>query len=276
MILAAGRGERMRPLTDKLPKPLLKVGGVSLIERLIQALVSAGLKDILVNHAHLGQHIVETLGDGRRYAANIVYSHESEGELETGGGIFRALDLLSDPFLVVNGDILTDYPFNHLLGTLSSEDPSLQGLAQLLIRRDEVSAPFALSQSKPMHPSTLRQAQDMPSSGRTDFKHHLIMSGLAHIVLVNNPPHHPQGDFHLTRNRVTAQGANKLTFSGIGVYRKALFQNCSPGKFSLAPVLRAAMDAGEISGEHYAGRWWDIGTPERLAQLDAQYLADPW
>ena len=187
MILAAGRGERMRPLTDKLPKPLLKVGGVSLIERLIQALVSAGLKDILVNHAHLGQHIVETLGDGRRYAANIVYSHESEGELETGGGIFRALDLLSDPFLVVNGDILTDYPFNHLLGTLSPGSPS--------------------------------------------------PPGLAYIVLVNNPPHHLQGDFHLMGNRVTAQGANKLTFSGIGVYRKALFQNCSPGKFSLAPVL---------------------------------------
>ena len=226
MILAAGRGERMRPLTDKLPKPLLKVGGVSLIERLIQALVGAGLKDILVNHAHLGQQIVETLGDGRRYAANIVYSHESEGELETGGGIFQALELLSDPFLVVNGDILTDYPFNHLFGTLSARDPS--------------------------------------------------MSGLAHIVLVDNPPHHPQGDFHLMGNRVTVQGAGKLTFSGIGVYRKALFQNCRPGKFPLAPVLRVAMDAGEITGEHYAGRWWDIGTPERLAQLDGQYLADPW
>ena len=219
MILAAGRGERMRPLTDKLPKPLLKVGGVSLIERLIHALVSAGLGDILVNHAHLGQHILETLGDGRRYGANIVYSHESEGGLETGGGIFRALDLLSDPFLVVNGDILTDYPF------------------------DRLSA---------------------------------VMSGLAHIVLVDNPPHHPQGDFHLTGDHVTTQGPNKLTFSGIGVYRKALFQNCRPGKFPLAPVLRVAMDAGEITGEHYAGRWWDIGTPERLAQLDGQYLADPW
>ncbi len=226
MILAAGRGERMRPLTDKLPKPLLKVGGVSLIERLIQALVSAGLGDILVNHAHLGQHILETLGDGRRYGANIVYSHESEGGLETGGGIFRALDLLSDPFLVVNGDILTDYPFDRLSG-------AMPGLAQL-------------------------------------------MSGLAHIVLVNNPPHHPQGDFHLMGDRVTTQGPNKLTFSGIGVYRKALFRDCSPGKFPLAPVLRTAMAAGEVSGEYYGGRWWDIGTPERLAQLDGQCRTDPW
>ncbi len=217
--MAAGRGERMRPLTDKLPKPLLKVGGVSLIERLIQALVSAGLGDILVNHAHLGQQILETLGDGRRYGANIVYSHESEGGLETGGGIFRALDLLSDPFLVVNGDILTDYPF------------------------DRLSA---------------------------------VMSGLAHIVLVDNPPHHSQGDFHLTGDHVTTQGPNKLTFSGIGVYRKALFRDCSPGKFPLAPVLRTAIAAGEVTGEHYGGRWWDIGTPERLAQLDGQWRSDPW
>ena len=217
--MAAGRGERMRPLTDKLPKPLLKVGGVSLIERLIQALVSAGLGDILVNHAHLGQQILDTLGDGRRYGANIVYSHESEGGLETGGGIFRALDLLSDPFLVVNGDILTDYPF------------------------DRLSA---------------------------------VMSGLAHIVLVDNPPHHSQGDFHLMGDHVTTQGPNKLTFSGIGVYRKALFRDCSPGKFPLAPVLRTAMAAGEVTGEHYGGRWWDIGTPERLAQLDGQWRSDPW
>ena len=217
--MAAGRGERMRPLTDKLPKPLLKVGGVSLIERLIQALVSAGLGDILVNHAHLGQQILETLGDGRRYGANIVYSHESEGGLETGGGIFRALDLLSDPFLVVNGDILTDYPF------------------------DRLSA---------------------------------VMSGLAHIVLVDNPPHHSQGDFHLMGDHVTTQGPNKLTFSGIGVYRKALFRDCSSGKFPLAPVLRTAIAAGEVTGEHYGGRWWDIGTPERLAQLDGQWRSDPW
>lgn len=226
MILAAGRGERMRPLTDKLPKPLLQVAGVSLIERLIQALVSAGLGDILVNHAHLGQRIVATLGDGRRYGANIVYSHESEGGLETGGGIFKALDLLSDPFLVVNGDILTDYPFERLSG-------AMPGLAQ-------------------------------------------PVSGLAHIVLVNNPPHHPQGDFHLMGDRVTTQGSDRLTFSGIGVYRKALFQDCSPGKFPLAPVLRSAMAAGGVTGEHYVGRWWDIGTPERLAQLDELYRAKPW
>lgn len=214
MILAAGRGERMRPLTDNLPKPLLQVGDKSLIERLIEALVHAGVRDIVINHAHLGQQIVEVLGDGQRYAARIIYSHESGGGLETGGGILQAMHLLDDPFLVVNGDILTDFPFERLPPTLS---------------------------------------------------------GLAHLVLVDNPPHHPQGDFVLVGQRVQAEGPARLTFSGVGVYSKELFKGCIPGKFPLAPLLRAAMARGEVTGEHYAGDWWDIGTPERLDQLDRYY-----
>jgi MurNAc alpha-1-phosphate uridylyltransferase len=205
----------MRPLTDTTPKPLLPVAGTSLIERHITALVQAGLRDIVINHAHLGEQIVARIGDGRPYGASIVYSHESEGGLETGGGIYKALPLLEDDlFAVVNGDILTDYPFARL-------------------------------------PATLQ--------------------GLAHLVLVNNPPHHPQGDFCLQGSRVSEQGAARLTFSGIGVYHKALFAGCTAGKFPLAPLLRAAMARGQVSGEHYTGDWWDIGTPERLAEIDRQF-----
>ncbi len=214
MILAAGRGERMRPLTNRQPKPLLQVGDKSLIERLIGALVHAGMQDIIINHAHLGQQIVEALGDGQRYGARIVYSHESQGGLETGGGIFYAMHLLDDPFLVVNGDILTDFPFERLPPTLL---------------------------------------------------------GLAHLVLVDNPSHHPQGDFALVGQRLQVEGPAPLTFSGIGVYSKALFKGCVPGKFPLAPLLRTAMARGEVTGEHYAGDWWDIGTPERLELLDRYY-----
>ena len=214
MILAAGRGERMRPLTDQLPKPLLRVADRSLIERLIDALVQAGVRDIIVNHAHLGQQIVDALGDGRRYGTRIVYSHESRGGLETGGGILQAMHLLDDPFLVVNSDILTDYPFTVL-------------------------------------PSQL--------------------TGLAHLVLVDNPPHHPHGDFALIDRHLQAEGQYQLTFSGIGVYSKELFKDCVPGKFPLAPLLRAAMARHLVTGEHYTGDWWDIGTPERLLQLDQYY-----
>lgn len=214
MILAAGRGERMRPLTDSHPKPLLTVGGKSLIERLIQALVQAGMGDIVINHAHLGHQIVETLGDGGRYGASITYSHESAGGLETGGGIFQAMHLLDDPFVVVNGDILTDFPFLRL-----------------------------------------------PRS----------LQGLAHLVMVNNPAHHPQGDFSLADGRLQAEGPVPLTFSGIGVYSKALFTQCVAGKFPLAPLLRTAMARDAVTGEHYTGDWWDIGTPERLRRLDDDY-----
>lgn len=217
MILAAGRGERMRPLTDACPKPLLAVGEKSLIEHLIAALVAADISDIVVNHAHFGEQIVARLGDGTRYGARIRYSDESTGALETGGGIFKALQVLdSDPFLVVNGDIWTDFPF-----------------AQLPRR----------------------------------------LEGLAHLVLVDNPSHHPRGDFVLRNTQVHADGEPKLTFSGIGVYARALFADCQPGKFQLAPLLRAAMARHAVTGEHFRGRWSDVGTPARLGEINREWNA---
>lgn len=217
MILAAGRGERMRPLTDVTPKPLLVAGDRPLIAHLISRLVQAGYRGIVINHSHLGQQIEDVLQDGRRYGARIVYSREPEERLETGGGIFRALPMIdTDPFLVVNGDIWTDFPFERL--------------------------PRALS-------------------------------GLAHLVLVDNPAHHPAGDFVLAGRRVVTEGGPRLTFSGIGVYARALFADCRPGRFPLAPILRAAMARGLVSGEHYRGRWLDVGTPARLADLDRELRA---
>ncbi len=213
MILAAGRGERMRPLTDHTPKPLLAVRGRPLIEYHILALAAAGIRELVINHAHLGEQIVAALGDGRRFGIHIRYSPESPA-LETGGGIFRALSLLGDaPFVVVNGDVWSDYDFARL----------------------------------PSEPE-----------------------GLAHLVLVDNPPHHPEGDFVLRGGRVQAQGGKKLTFSGIGVYRPQLFSGCRPGVFPLTPLLRAAMARAQVSGEHYTGIWCDVGTPERLRALDGR------
>lgn len=217
MILAAGRGERMRPLTDMLPKPLLPVGGKPLILHLIDGLKRAGVHDLVINHSHLGQLLSDQLGDGTRYGVRIVYSHEAGGGLETGGGIYQALPLIQgDPFIVVNGDIWTDFPFEQL-------------------------------------PSQLE--------------------GLAHLVLVDNPTHHPQGDFALQDHRVQVAGPALLTFSGIGVYARALFADCQPGKFPLAPLLRSAMARGAVTGEHYIGRWVDVGTPERLEVLDRELRA---
>ena len=214
MILAAGRGERMRPLTDRTPKPLLEAGGKPLIQYHIEALHDAGCTELVINHAHLGEQIVARLGDGAAFGVQIEYSAEPPGALETGGGIRHALSLLGDdPFLVVNGDIWTDYPYRRLL-----------------------QAP----------------------------------AGLAHLVLVDNPPHNQQGDFQLDADRVTDEGAQRLTFSGIGVYRPALFVDRPDAAFPLAPLLRAAMQAGQVSGEHYRGQWMDIGSPQRLAQLDRQ------
>ncbi len=212
MILAAGRGERMRPLTDHTPKPLLKVAGRPLIEYHIRALAVAGFTELVINHAHLGEQIETALGDGTRFGVSLRYSAESPA-LETGGGIFRALPLLGEgPFVVINGDVWIDYP-----------------LAQL-----------------PQEPA-----------------------GLAHLVLVDNPPHHPGGDFRLCAGQVGASGEPRLTFSGLGVYRPELFADCTPGPFPLAPLLRRAMAAGQVSGEHYRGRWIDVGTPERLAAVEA-------
>jgi MurNAc alpha-1-phosphate uridylyltransferase len=211
MILAAGRGERMRPLTDHTPKPLLEAGGKPLILYHIERLVAAGLCDIVVNHAHLGRHIEAVLGDGSSWGAKIRYSSE-EKALETGGGIFKALPLLAPgPFLVVNGDIWTDLDFAHL---------------------------------------------------------QLADGLLAHLVLVDNPPHNPDGDFALRKGLLSTKGIRRYTYSGVGIYHPNLFRNCSPGAFPLGPLLRAAMSDSLVSGEHYSGRWLDIGTPERLQVLD--------
>lgn len=214
MILAAGRGERMRPLSDNIPKPLLEAGGKPLIVHLIERLARAGVHDLVINHSHLGEQVERYLGDGSRHGVRIRYSHEEGGGLETGGGIFKALPLIdTDPFLVVNGDIWTDYPFERLPARIS---------------------------------------------------------GLAHLVLVDNPPQHPQGDFTLHDGRVHAEGEPRLTFSGIGLYAHGLFADSRPGKFPLAPLLRAAMARGLVSGEHYTGDWRDIGTPQRLEELDRE------
>ena len=212
MILAAGRGERMQPLTDSTPKSLLRIGGQTLIERQVHALVRAGVTELVINHDHLGEQIIKALGDGVAYGADIAYSPETGRALETGGGIFNALPLLgSDPFLVVNSDIWTDFAFEQL----------------------------------PAQPD-----------------------GLAHLVMVDNPEHHPEGDFSLSTGLLSQSGPAMLTFSGIGVYRPELFSDCMAGAFPLAPLLRQAMDAGQVSGEHYTGSWFDIGTPERLDAIN--------
>jgi len=219
MILAAGRGERMRPLTDATPKPLLRIGQHCLIEYHLKALAHAEIKEIVINLGHLGEQIEAFLGDGSRYGLSIYYSREGEQILDTGGGINQALSSLgSAPFLVINGDIFTDYPFSRL-------------------------------------PTQL--------------------AGLAHVVLVANPAHHPHGDFVLVDGGVYTEGAIRSTFSGIGVYHPALFANCAAGAFPLAPLLRRAMALGQVSGEIYQGVWHDVGTPQRLRDLAARLVNRP-
>lgn len=217
MILAAGRGERMRPLTDRTPKPLLPVGGKPLIVWHLERLAAAGFRDVVINHAHLGAQIETALGNGASWGLAIRYSPEPEGALETAGGIAQALPLLgSAPFLVINGDIFCDWDVAQARAALAAGD-------------------------------------------------------CAHLVMVNNPPQHPQGDFVLQDGKVGAEGAPKFTFSGIGVYRPELFAGISRGQPArLAPLLRAAMGEARVSGELHRGRWTDVGTPERLAQLDAE------
>lgn len=216
MILAAGRGERMRPLTDHTPKPLLKVGGKPLIVWHLQALAKAGFNDIVINHAHLGEQIEAALRDGSEWGVHIQYSPEKVA-LETAGGIANALPLLGDaPFLVVNGDVFTDIDYASLT---------------------------------------------------------LTAPNLAHLVMVDNPPQHPEGDFALTKNVVTEYHQPKLTFSGVGVYHPSLFAGIARGEAAkLAPLLKAAMAKGLVTGQHHRGAWHDIGTPERLQALDGQLL----
>ncbi len=225
MILAAGRGERMRPLTDRIPKPLLEAGGKPLIVWHIENLVNAGIRDLVINHAHLGMQIEDALGDGSKFGARIEYSREEEA-LETAGGIAHALPLLGDaPFAVINGDIHCDYDFSRLKSTME------------------------------------RMIQNGDS---------------AHLVLVDNPPHHPEGDFSLDGGRISPSIPNPqsrpfLTFSGIGVYSPGIFSSIKPGsKAPLAPLLRQQIALLRVSGEHHGGVWVDVGTPERLSELDSR------
>ena len=214
----------MRPLTDHTPKPLLPAGGKPLIVWHIERLRAAGFGHIVINHAHLGQQIEATLGNGAALGVVIEYSREVSA-LETAGGIATALPLIgADVFPVVNGDIYCEYDFSRLA----------EPMARLAAGCDQ-----------------------------------------AHLVLVDNPPHHPKGDFVLDGGRVKDADApltphpSRLTFSGIGVYHRALFAHATPGERApLAPLLRLAIDAGRVSGEHFAGRWVDVGTPDRLQQLD--------
>ena len=213
MILAAGRGERLRPLTDTLPKALVEVRGKPLIEHHINALSSAGFREIVINQGHLGDLLRETIGDGERWNVTIHWSDEQPKALETGGGIHRALPLLgSAPFLVVNGDVWTDYPFTRLRA---------------------------------------------------------VKCDWAHLVMIDNPAHHPLGDFALLGARIRNEGKVKLTFSGIAVYHPRLFNGCEPGKFSVVPLLRSAMENHLVTGEHHAGCWDDIGTLERLESIES-------
>ncbi len=211
MILAAGRGQRMRPLTDKTPKPLLRIRGKCLIEYHIEALEKAGIRELVINTGWLGSQIETYLADGSRYNVSIAYSREPEATYETGGGILHALDLLSDTFIAVNADICTDYDYACLPDTLA---------------------------------------------------------GYAHIVLVNNPVYNLAGDFVLSAGYAISEGEPRLTFSGIGVYNRALLNDRQAGKFPLVLLLREAMRHNRVTAEHYTGAWSDVGTPQRLDLLN--------
>lgn len=228
LVLAAGRGERMRPLTDSVPKPLLRVGGKPLIVWHLERLAGIGVREVVINTSWLADQFEPALGDGRQWGLRLQYSYEGPDPLETGGGMLHALDLLGhdNPFIAVNGDVWSDF------------DPA----------------------ALPGEPQ-----------------------GEAHLVLVDNPEHHPEGDFSLDdTGRLSIKGANRLTFAGIGIYRPCLLATWSDvidpapnaadkplPRFQLAPLLRAAMDRGAVTGEHYQGRWTDVGTPQRLTELDA-------
>lgn len=211
MVLAAGRGERMRPLTDLTPKALLTVRGKPLIVHHLERLSSLGVRDVVINLAWLGDRIRAALGDGEQWNLRIHYSDEGNEALETGGGIFRAMPQMgADAFLVVNADVFTDFDFAALR----------------------------------MEPAAL-----------------------AHLVLVTNPPQHPQGDFSVVEGLIQEGGVQRWTYSGIGLYRPQLFEGCSDGKFPLLPLFRRAIAQQRLYGQVYTGIWSDVGTPERLAAL---------
>jgi MurNAc alpha-1-phosphate uridylyltransferase len=214
MILAAGRGERMRPLTDTLPKPLLEVGGKPLIQYHLEALGRAGIEDVVINLAWQGEVLRSALGDGQRLGVRICYSEEPEGALETGGGMLAALPLLGPgPFLAISGDIWTDFPLESLVRRLASGD-------------------------------------------------------VAHFVLVPNPDFHQQGDFGLENGRLLDR-APRHTYANLGVMSAGFFADRQPGRFPLAPLMFDWIRRGRVSGELYRGRWYNLGTPMQLTQLDA-------
>jgi MurNAc alpha-1-phosphate uridylyltransferase len=218
MLLAAGRGERLRPITDTLPKPLVEVAGKPLIVYHLEALARAGVGDVVINLSWLGEKIRAALGDGGRHGVRITYSEEGPVPLETGGGIHRALPLLGPhPFLVVNSDVWTDMDFSHAL--------------------------------------TLEEGAD------------------ARLLLAPNPPQHPRGDFGLEGDFVVERESDRLTYTGIGVYRPEFFAGCAPGKFPLLPLLKRAIAARRLRGAPYWGEWLDIGSLDRLAWLDARARA---
>lgn len=212
MILAAGRGKRLQPLTDERPKPLVPVAGKALIEYHLEALAAAGFREIVINQGHLGGMLPEALGNGARWGVRILWSDERPGALETGGGMLQALPLLGPgPFLAVNGDIWTDYPFTRLRA---------------------------------------------------------VKCDHAHLVMVPNPQHNPGGDFALQGAVIRKQGQPVLTYSGIAVYHPRLFAGCTAGKFSVVPLLWRYMEEAIVTGECWNGRWSDVGTPQRLAELE--------
>lgn len=215
MILAAGRGARMRELTNHIPKPLIKVKDKYLIEYAIANLQQAGIKEVVINISYHGEQIKSTLGNGERYGMKFYYSEEPE-RLETGGGIFQALSLLGDdPFIVISSDIITD---------------------------------FSLA-SFPHEPK-----------------------GLAHLLMVENPSWHAKGDFGLNEDKVCLNVTPTFTFANIGIYRKELFSECTPGYFRLASLLIPAIEKQQITGEKYNGHWYNIGTPEDLTDIYHQYF----
>jgi N-acetyl-alpha-D-muramate 1-phosphate uridylyltransferase len=217
MVLAAGRGERMRPITDTVPKPLVPVAGRPLIGYHLERLARAGFKDVVINLSWLGDRISAALGDGWAYGLSITYSEEGPEPLETGGGIFKALPLLGPgPFLVVNGDTWSDIEYGHL-------------------------------------------ALEDGANGR--------------LVLVPNPAHNTRGDFGIDGDFVVERDVDRFTYSGVGVYRPEFFAGCSPGKFPMLPLLKRAIAARLLRGELHRGEWCDVGTPQRLATLDAEVRA---
>ena len=249
MILAAGRGERMRPLTDFTPKPLLKVGGKPLIVWHLERLAQAGFKEIVINHAHLGEQIEQTLGNGAQWGLSIQYSPEKVA-LETAGGIANALHLLGgEPFLVVNGDTFTNFDFSVLVPRPQAglvETYPLAGLSGHLVDTSEELG---------------REA--------------VVPNCLAHLVLVDNPTQNPNGDFAIefksqSEGILKNEGTPMLTFSGVGVYHPDLFADVVKGQAAkLAPLLRKAIDNNVATAQYYQGVWHDIGTPQRLQELDA-------